>query len=161
MLILLLAMVFVDVDDSLRSLMKNERVACLSTNYKDTPFGSTVPFALDSKGIPIVVLSSLAIHSKNLDKNDKCSLMVMKEDKEDPFNSKRVTFLGKMVKISDEKQIEQLKKIFVERHKSAKEFIDFGDFSFFKMEIDKIYYVGGFGDINWIEVKEYMEWEIK
>lgn len=156
-LTVLTAAVISGVDPALHELVKSEKIACLSTDYKGTPFGSVVPFVVDEKGTPIIFLSTLAIHTKNLDKSDKCSLMVLKEDKDDPFNSKRVTFLGKMVKVSDEKEREKLKKAFVKRHKSAEEIVDFGDFDFYKMEIEKIYYIGGFGDINWVEVKDYIE----
>lgn len=133
-------------------LMMLEKTATLSTDYKGTPFGSLVPYALDGNGNPIVFLSSLATHTKNLDKRPECSIMVVKVDHSDVFNSARVTLLGKMEMVNDDK----IRDIFFGKFPKAKEYGEvLGDFSFYIMKIDKVYYIGGFGDINWIKVDDY------
>ena len=137
-------------------LAKEGKVATLSTTYDKVAFGSLVPYVLDAKGRPIIFVSDLALHTKNLKKDPKCSLMVAKIDKDDIFNSARITFIGKMVKIPD-KELEEIKKLYLAKHESAEGFIDFEDFNFYRLEIEKIYWVGGFGDIDWIEIKEYQK----
>ncbi len=139
---------------SVVKLAKDGTILTLSSDYKGTPFGTPAPYALDKEGRPVLFLSDLAIHTKNLKKNDKCSMMVLKEDKDDPFNSARVTFVGKVVKVSDKERAEY-KKLFLAKNKSAETFADFEDFNFYRLEIESIFYVGGFGDINWVKPEDY------
>lgn len=137
-------------------LVKAGKAATLSTTHDKVAFGSLVPYVLDGKGRPVIFVSDLAIHTQNLKKDPKCSLMVAKIDKNDIFNSARITFIGKMVKVPD-KELEEIKKLYLARHKSAEDFVDFEDFNFYRLETEKIYWVGGFGDIEWIDPKEYFE----
>jgi len=137
-------------------LAKGGTILTLSSDHKGTPFGTPAPYALDKEGRPVVFLSNMAVHTKNLKKNDKCSVMVFKENKDDPFNSARVTFVGKMVKIEDKERAEY-KKLFLAKNKTAEDFADFEDFNFYRLEIEKIFYVGGFGDAGWVEVEDYLK----
>jgi hypothetical protein len=137
-------------------LVKEGKISTLSTTYDKVAFGSLVPYALDSKGSPVIFVSDLAIHTKNIKKDSKCSLMIAKISEDDIFNSSRITFIGKMVKVP-EKELPEIKKIYLEKHESVKGFIDFKDFVFYRLEIDKIYWVGGFGDISWVELQDYQK----
>jgi putative heme iron utilization protein len=139
-----------DEPEPMHTLVKEVKVATLSTSLKGTPFGSLVAYSIDSKGRPYIFISDLAVHTKNIKKSNKVSLMVYKEDKDDLFNSQRITFVGKMVKV-DDKEREVLKKEYLERHPSAEQFIDFGDFNFYRLEVERIHCIGGFGDIEWVE----------
>lgn len=141
--------------DPLVELAKGGKVASLSSDYKGTPFGSLMPYALDEEGNPLIYVSTLAVHTKNLTKNPKCSVMVTKVDDDDLFNSARVTFVGKMTKLTDKDEVEKAKKVFYGKHKKAEKLDQFHDFAFYKLEIEKIYYIGGFGDIQWVEPKDY------
>jgi putative heme iron utilization protein len=143
-------------DNQLNQLVKKTTAASLATMYKDIPFNSLTPYALDKNGNPIILISKLAIHTKNLDKNANCSLMVSKIDKTDVFNSQRVTFIGKMKKVTG-KEVEEVKKIYLKKYPDAEGFLELEDFAFYRMDIDKIYYVGGFGDIEWIEKSDYVK----
>lgn len=142
-------------DKKMFDLVEKTKSASLSTvrPEDDIPFTSFVPFALD-KGTPIIFISELAVHTKNLDKNSKCSLMVVKVDKKDLMNSQRITFIGKMKKV-DDKEVKELKKLYLERFPDAEYLMELEDFSFYRMEIDKIYYIGGFGEIEWIKAEDY------
>lgn len=145
-----------DVDQALIDLVKGGTIATLSSDYKGTPFGTPAPYAIDSEGRPVIFLSNLAIHTKNITKNSNCSIMVLKEDKDDPFNSARVTFVGKIVKVGDKERAEY-KKLFLAKQKSSEPFINFGDFNFYRLDIERIFYVGGFGDIQWVNPKDYVK----
>jgi putative heme iron utilization protein len=114
-------------------------------------------YAVDDTGMPFVFISDLAQHTKNLTKNPKCSLMMHEVNKEDVSNSRRITFAGKLVKVTDEKEREKLKKIYIKTNPNAEDFIDFADFNFYKMDAEKIQYIGGFGDINWVKPKDYIK----
>jgi len=141
-------------------LVRQGTMASLSTDYKGTPFGSLVPYGVDAEGRPYIFVSTLSVHTKNILKNSKASIMVYKEDKDDPFNSQRVTFVGKMVKITDAKEREALNTAYLKKYPAAKAFNDFGDFHYYRLEIERIHYIGGFGDIQWVEWKDYKkEWK--
>ena len=141
-------------DTNMYKLIAGERMATFSTSYKGTPFGSLTPFIMDKKGNPVLFLSDLAQHTENITKNPRCSIMVHRIDKSDIFNSPRITLAGKAVKVSD-KERDEIKKIYLKRHPEAEDFIDFGDFNFYRIELDAIQYIGGFGDINWVDVADY------
>lgn len=141
-------------EEPMHKLVKEVKVATLSTDFKGTPFGSLVAYSVDSEGRPYIFISDLAVHTKNIEKNSKVSLMVYKEDKEDLFNSQRITFVGKMVVVGD-KEREVLKKEYLKRHPTAETFIDFGDFNFYRLEVDRIHCIGGFGDIGWVTPEEW------
>lgn len=149
-------LLFCLLQDPMIDLVKEGKISTLSTTYDKVAFGSLVPYALDSKGSPVIFVSDLAIHTKNIKKDSKCSLMIAKISEDDIFNSSRITFIGKMVKVP-EKELPEIKKIYLEKHESVKGFIDFKDFVFYRLEIDKIYWVGGFGDISWVELQDYQK----
>ncbi|NIQ15863.1 MAG: pyridoxamine 5'-phosphate oxidase, partial [Candidatus Dadabacteria bacterium] len=69
------------------------------------------------------------------------------------------TFIGKMEKVPY-KEVEAVKKAYLAKHPGQEYLLDFVDFTFYRMKIEKIFYIGGFGDINWIDVDDYLEhWE--
>lgn len=148
-------------------LIQKHKVGMVSTiadtKGKPKPYGSVMPFALVSPtccktnaGSPYVFISDLAVHTSNINKNPNVSVMVFQPDKDgNVFNGARVTFSGKFVKITDEKSVEKLKKDYLVAHPDAKDFIDFGDFNFYVLEIETIYYIGGFGEIGEVDVDEY------
>lgn len=143
------------------TMLNRHNVAMVSTVEKEKdahkPYSSVMGIALD-EGVPFVFISDLAVHTKNIKKNPYVSLMVFEPKKENVFDSPRVTFNGKFVLVKDEKKIENLRKLYLKKHPDAKEFIDFGDFNFYTMDIENIYFVGGFGDesyIGYLDPKDY------
>ena len=148
-------------------LMQKHKVGMVSTisdsKGKPKPYGSVMPFGLvksstckTNAGSPYVFVSDLAVHTKNINKNPHVSVMVFQPDKDgNVFNGSRVTFSGKLVKITDDKSVEKLKKDYLAEHPDAKDFIDFGDFNFYVLEIETIYYIGGFGEIGEVDLDEY------
>lgn len=150
----ILMLATMQVDNAMYKLIASERMGTFSTSFKGTPFGSLTPFIIDKNGCPILFLSDLAQHTENIGKNSRCSIMIHRIDKDDIFNSPRITFAGKITKVSD-KEREEIAKIYLKRHPEAADFIDFADFNFYRLQIRHIHYIGGFGDINWVDVKEY------
>jgi putative heme iron utilization protein len=141
-------------DDAIK-LAKKGKLAALGTDLKGSPFVSVAPVALDDKGRPFLYLSSMAAHTKNLKAKADASLMISKEDKENIFNSARLSFVGKMKLVEDEKEVAELKKVFFDRYPEAKDFEELHDFGFYRMEVEKLHYIGGFGDIRWIDGKDW------
>ncbi|CAH2050302.1 unnamed protein product [Thlaspi arvense] len=98
-----------------------------------------VDFACDVCGSPILAISNLAVHTKDLLANPKCSLLVAKdpEDRTDLV----VTFHGDVVSVS-EKDREAIRTAYLARHPSAF-WVDFGDFQFVRIEPQVVRYVSG------------------
>jgi len=139
------------LNESWHDLVSESDISVLTTSYEDASFGSLTPFTIDGSGNPVIFISDLALHTQNLQKNSNCSMVIFKLNKDNLFNSQRITLIGKMTKTTDK----EIQIVFLKKHKQAKDFIELGDFSFYIMEITKIYYVGEFGDIRWIELEEY------
>jgi putative heme iron utilization protein len=135
----------------LRALLQQERhavLATLSSRRDGWPFASAVPYALDETGMPLLLLSELAEHTRNLRADPRASLLVLDSTaSEDPQAGARVTFLGTLAP-----QIhEAAARLYVSRHPHASGYLALGDFHVWKLEIDQARYVGGFGDMGWLE----------
>ena len=146
------------------NLVKQEKAYCyLSTiNYSnkllDFPHTSIVGFSVDDKGYPILAMSDISQHTKNIKKNDKVSILVQTIGLKDQ-TGKRTGLTGIIKKVEDD-EIDKYKKIYKQYHKNAF-WIDFPDFKFYKLELIKdIYYIGGFGRATKISVNKYHDYFI-
>ncbi|KAL7194177.1 hypothetical protein ACSBR1_034563 [Camellia fascicularis] len=122
------------LDHSLRGMLST-----FSQKYEGYPSGSMVDFACDAYGSPILAISSLAVHTKDLLANPKCSLLVAKdpEDRTDLI----ITLHGDVVSVS-EKDREAIRTAYLARHPNAF-WVDFGDFQFVRIEPKVVRYVSG------------------
>jgi|SaaInlV_165m_DNA_2_1040747.scaffolds.fasta_scaffold45618_2 heme iron utilization protein len=144
------------VEEQAYKLIKdNNKTSMACTQHAMGAFGSVMPFLLD-KGRPVVFISDLAEHTKNINKDSRASIFVMK-DRSD-FDSPRATIIGKFVLVP-KKEIEEVKKAYIKEFPQAKFFAELHDFQFYRLEITGIYYVGGFGPkpIQWLDIKKYQE----
>lgn len=142
---------------SARDLAAAESVGTLSTHSVDLPgypFGSVVQFALDSAGHPLLLLSSLARHTQNILADPRASLLIAQSaPPADALVSARLTFIGEMEYVPPEDS--EVRSKFLARHPDAEQWVDFGDFSFFRLKLKAVYYVGGFGVMGWVEVPDF------
>jgi len=146
--------------EEIRTIMDRSVRGVLATHSQDYagyPSGSMVDFACDQDGYPILAVSSLAVHSKNLSGNPKCSLLVAKdpEDRTDTV----ITVYGDAVPVSDEEK-DSVRSAYLRRHPDAF-WVDFGDFSFLHIKPKAVRYVSGVatallgsGEFNVAEYKE-------
>jgi putative heme iron utilization protein len=130
-------------------------LSTLSRKQPGFPFGSVMPYALDERGRPIFLVSTMAMHTQNLQANPRASLLVTLADGEgDPLGAARVTLLGNVLPIA-EPEVAQARKLYLARYANSKYWVDFEDFSFYRMDVVDVYYVGGFGVMGWIVASEY------
>jgi heme iron utilization protein len=145
-----------------RTLLHLNPVGSLSTLSRKRPgypFGSLMPFALDGEGRPIFLISSMAMHTQNLQQDGRASLLVTQpEAAGDPLGAARVTLVGNASVVAGA-EIEQARQLYLERHPNSKYWVDFDDFSFFRMDVVDVYYVGGFGVMGWIAAADYAQGE--
>ena len=120
------------------------------------PFGTLIDFAADGAGNPIFCLSPLAIHSRNLLEDPRCSLVVQMPGWTGLANA-RVTIFGDTYQLPAEMQA-SARDIFMNKHRGeGKEQWLSGNFVYFRMHrIVDIYFVGGFGTVAWISPQEYL-----
>ena len=142
-----------------RTLMYLGRIGSLSTLSRKQPgfpFGSVMPYGLDEQGRPIFLISTMAMHTQNLHADSRASLLVTQEDGSgDPLGASRVTLLGNVQRIP-EPEVAEARKLYLAHYANSKYWVDFDDFSFYRMEVVDVYYVGGFGVMGWVAASEYV-----
>jgi heme iron utilization protein len=141
-----------------RTLVYLGRIGSLSTLSRKQPgfpFGSVMPYGLDDHGRPIFLISTMAMHTQNLQADPRASLLITQEDAGgDPLGASRVTLLGSVLPVPDP-EVAEARKLYLARHANSKYWVDFEDFSFNRMNVVDIYYVGGFGVMGWVSASEY------
>ena len=144
--------------ERVRTLMSLVPVATLSTlsrKHLGFPFGSLMPFALDSAGRPTFLISNMAMHTQNLKADPRCSLFVTQVSADgDPLGAARATLLGNAEPVPDS-EIASARETYLARHENSRYWVDFADFSFFRLEPIDLYHVGGFGVMGWVDAGDY------
>lgn len=143
--------------EKVRTLLASERIgtlATLSTRHPGWPFASVMPYALDERGAPVFLISSMAIHTQNLTADPRVSLLVMQSGGgDDPLGAPRATLLGNAARIGE--VTDALRSAYLDRHPSSRYWIDFSDFAFFRLDVTDVYFVGGFGVMGWVTASDY------
>jgi putative heme iron utilization protein len=141
-----------------RTLMYLGRIGSLSTlsrRQAGFPFGSVMPYGLDERGRPVFLISTMAMHTQNLRADPRASLLVSQADGEgDPLGASRVTLLGNVTPVA-QSETAAVRKLYLASYANSKYWVDFEDFSFYRMDVVDLYYVGGFGVMGWISASEY------
>ncbi len=142
-----------------RTLAACARSGTLSTIARDPvgfPYGSLVSVATDDKGRPLLLLSRLAEHTKNLEACEDASVLLTEPlgAHAEPLALGRVTLLGPCRKIV-EAEMADVRDAFLALHPEASHYVDFADFHFFRLEPIALRYVGGFGRMSFVNVAEY------
>src|SRR5208337_3123221 len=140
-----------------RTLMYSGRIGSLSTQSRKQPgfpFGSLMPYGLDGQGRPIFLISTMAMHTQNLQADPRASLFVTEPDTSgDPLGSSRVTLVGSVSRIP-EPELAAARTVYLTRYPDSKYWVDFDDF-FYLMDVLDVYYVGGFGVMGWVTASDY------
>lgn len=141
-----------------RTLLHLNRTGSLSTmsrKHPGWPFGSVMPYALDEAGRPLFLISSMAMHTQNLEADGHSSLLVTQSDAPDPLGAARVTLLGDAVPAPAD-SLSSARQIYLSRHENARYWVDYEDFAFYRLEITDLYFVGGFGVMGWVTANDYL-----
>lgn len=142
-----------------RTLVHLGRVGSLSTLSRKQPgfpFGSVMPYGLDEKGRPIFLISTMAMHTQNLKADARASLLVTQDAADgDPLGASRVTLVGN-AEVVPKDEVAAVRALYLARQPNSKYWVDFDDFSFYRLDVIDIYYVGGFGVMGWVAASEYV-----
>lgn len=140
---------------TLASIVSVGTLSTMSRRHSGFPFGSLMPFALDPAGRPIFLISSMAMHTQNLSADSNCSLLVAQPNPDgEPLGAARATLIGNAlpVPVAD---LAAVREVYEARHPNSRYWVDFPDFSFYRLQPMDLYYVGGFGVMGWVDAKEY------
>jgi putative heme iron utilization protein len=120
------------------------------------PYCSLVNVATTADGSPVLLISGLAIHTKNILADPRVSLMIDERRAGDPLEGARVMIAGRAEKITDEAVLELIRRRYLSRHPSAEAFAGFADFAFFKVVMRDVHLVAGFGRIVTLEAAKVL-----
>ena len=138
-----------------RTLASLGRIGSLSTHsvkFPGFPFGSMMPYAVDDAGRPVFFISSMAMHTHNLRDDARASLLVMQPDVSgDPLGSARVTLVGTAI----EAAAEDVRDLYLSRYESARQWQNYTDFAYYRLEVAGVYFIGGFGVMGWVTPQDY------
>jgi len=135
-----------------RRLLNHQNVGVLSTHSIDVegyPFGSIAPYTLNYDGEPIILISSIAQHTRNITHSNKVSLTVFDPSADDPQSGSRLTWIGdaELVAPSDGETRDRYLRYFP----SSESYFETHDFAFYRIGLKRARFIGGFGQIFWIE----------
>ena len=142
------------------NLYRSTNAAILSTmskKYEGYPFGSFITYVSDKNRTLLMYTSDIAQHTKNLKTNSKACVTLFKLDTEyDKQNSSRLTLMGdlKDVPVDD---LEECQERFIKFLPESKKYSSMHDFKFYKLAISRIRWIGGFGDIAWLNPKNWQD----
>lgn len=137
-----------------RELLLKEYQGVLSTQSKAVPgypFGSVVPYCLDGQGRPLILISRIAQHTRNLQQDGRCSLLVGERGAADIQAAGRLTLLADGQRLDEREQIEAAASRYFEYFPDARDYHKTHDFDFWCLQPVRARYIGGFGAIHWLE----------
>ena len=139
---------------TLAHLGRTGTLATLSRKHPGHPFASVMPYALDERGRPLMLTSSMAMHTQNLMADGRASLLVAQPTAGDPLAAARLTLIGEARTVA-KAEVEGARSAYLARHANASYWVDFEDFGFWRLEPVDLYFVGGFGAMDWVSAADY------
>lgn len=144
---------FAEQARTLVHLGRTGTLGTLSRRHPGHPFVSIMPYAPDERGRPLVLISTLAMHTQNLAADPRASLLVAQPG-DDPLALARVTLMGAARRLeAGERPL--ARDAYLARHPNAVHWVDFDDFAFWRLDVADVYFVGGFGAMDWLTVPGY------
>ncbi|HJR01748.1 MAG TPA: DUF2470 domain-containing protein [Methylomirabilota bacterium] len=144
---------FAEQARTLVHLGRTGTLGTLSRRHPGHPFVSIMPYAPDERGGPLVLISTLAMHTQNLAVDPRASLLVAQPG-DDPLALARVTVMGAARRLEAGER-PAARDAYLARHPNAVHWVDFDDFAFWRLDVADVYFVGGFGAMDWLAVPGY------
>jgi hypothetical protein len=138
-----------------RAVIRAAATAALATALPPDgrAYGSLVLAAVDHDATPLLLISRLAEHTRNIAADPRLSLLFDgTAGHEDPLTGPRVSLLGRAAPSAEPRH----RARFLARHPGAARYADFGDFAFYRVEVERAHLVAGFGRIHWLERGELL-----
>jgi putative heme iron utilization protein len=111
-----------------------------------------MPFAADDFGRPVFFIRSMAMHTQNLHQDARASLLITQPDVSgDPLGAARLTLIG-AAKASPAAEVRDL---YLSHYENARSWQDYTDFAHYRLEVEGVYFIGGFGVMGWVRAEDY------
>ena len=140
-----------------RSLLRRSRQGALATLMTGSgdPYCSLVNIATHPDGSPILLISRLAVHTRNILDDSRVSLMLDERAEGDPLEGSRIMLMGRAEEaVASDEDI--LRRRYLNTHPSAERFVEFQDFSFYRIRPSAIHLVAGFGRIVDLKPEQFL-----
>ncbi|MCP9627656.1 pyridoxamine 5'-phosphate oxidase family protein [Rhodopseudomonas palustris] len=140
-----------------KSLLRRRREGALATLMRDggAPYCSLVNLASAPDGSPVLLISRLAVHTRNLLADPRVSLMLDERAAGDPLQGARIMLMGEAV-AADPAELPTLRRRYLAAHPGAEAYIGFADFSLFRIITSGAHLVAGFGRIVDLAASDYL-----
>jgi putative heme iron utilization protein len=140
-----------------RSLLRRSRQGALATLMAGSgdPYCSLVNVASHADGSPILLISRLALHTRNLLGDARVSLMLDERAEGDPLEGARIMLAGRAEQAADP-DLQMVRRRYLSAHPSAEAFVNFADFSFFRIRPSGTHLVAGFGRIVDLKPEQFL-----
>jgi heme iron utilization protein len=134
-----------------RRLLRQQQRAALATSLLGAPYVSLALFVADLDASPLLLLSDLAQHSRNIALDPRLSLLLDgTADHPDPLTGPRLTLLGRAEAVADPRRLAR----FTAHHPTSSLYSGFSDFRLYRVIIARGHLVAGFGRIHWIDGRD-------
>lgn len=132
-----------------RMLLRRSRQGALATLMvgSGAPYCSLINLASAPDGAPILLISSLAVHTRNILSDSRVSLMLDERAPGDPLEGARIMLAGHAEMASGD-VVGNLRQRYLNAHPTSEVFVDFKDFAFYRIKPTAAHLVAGFGRIN-------------
>ncbi len=135
-------------------LLHQVAIGTLATHARQPqgyPYPTVLPFAPDAHHRPMILVSRLAEHTRNLQADPRAGFLVVHAPEGDVLNSPRVTLLGTFEAVDPTP--ERVRR-YLRYHPDAGQYLALGDFTFWQMSLERIRYIGGFGAMGWLDARD-------
>lgn len=139
-----------------RQILRAHRYGALGTlskKFRGHPFGSITPYLVDHDGSLLILISTLAEHTKNIQSDPRVSLITHDQRSPHIQSQGRVTLVGTAHLVADR---EQAGSRYLRYFPEARTYLDMHDFSFYRILPQSIRFIGGFGNIHWVAAENYL-----
>ncbi|MEM9055682.1 MAG: DUF2470 domain-containing protein [Pseudomonadota bacterium] len=135
-----------DVRREVKTMVRTARAGAIGLLEPQSswPSVSRIGLATDIDGTPVFPMSDLSGRTGFLETDNRASLLIGDIGKGDPLAHKRITLYGRVIRAADEDH-DRIRARYLARHPKAKLYIDFKDFSLWRLEVERASFNGGFG----------------
>ena len=140
-----------------RDLFLSEYQGILCTNSIDVegyPFGSVIPYTTNQQGLPVILTSTIAQHTKNILADNRVSLISTERGLDDIQTGGRLTYIGDVRKLEDDEDTFHRYYNYFPEHKN---YHSTHNFDFYVIDLVKARYIGGFGKIFWVSADKFIK----
>ena len=135
-------------------LLHQAGIGTLATHARQPqgfPYPTVLPFAPDARHQPVILVSRLAEHTRNLHSDPRAGFLIVHAPDGDVLNGQRVTLVGTFAPVEPKPEVVHR---YLRYHPDAERYLVLGDFSFWTMSVQRMRYIGGFGAMGWLTMDE-------